>query len=190
MPEAHDQEVAARAACCPTPAAAAFARAAAVSRAFTRESDEAGLVAMPDRPLSPHRNLVTRRGLALIDANLGRYRGELAAAVESGDREAAARAARELRYWTARRGNAELAEPEPGQEKVVFGSAATVARADGSELTYRITGEDEAGPEHGRIAWTTPVARALLGAVPGDLRRLPTGEVEVLEIDQTPEPAG
>ena len=41
----------------------------------------------------------------------------------------------------------------------------------------------------GRIAWTTAVARALLGSQPGDVREIPTGAVEVLAIDPAPEPA-
>ena len=49
-------------------------------------------------------------------------------------------------------------------------------------------GEDEADPSAGRIAWTAPVAQALLGSEPGDLRALPTGEVEVLSIATAPEP--
>ncbi len=63
----------------------------------------------------------------------------------------------------------------------------TLRRADDSLATFRIVGEDEADPAAGRIAWTAPVARALLGSRPGDLRALPTGEVEVLAIDATPE---
>ena len=37
-------------------------------------------------------------------------------------------------------------------------------------------------------AWTAPVGQALLGSGPGDLRALPTGEVEVLSIATAPEP--
>ena len=50
--------------------------------------------------------------------------------------------------------------------------------------------EDEAEPAQGRIARTTPVARALLGGEPGDERQLPTGAFEILAIDATPEPTG
>jgi transcription elongation GreA/GreB family factor len=66
--------------------------------------------------------------------------------------------------------------------------AVVLAREDGTELAFRIVGEDEADPAQGRIAWTAPVARVLLGAAVGDLRRLPTGEHEILAIDPTPEP--
>jgi transcription elongation GreA/GreB family factor len=103
------------------------------------------------------------------------------------EREALGRAARELRYWTARLASAEVAEPDPQSDRVVFGTAVTVLREDETVAMFRIVGEDEADPSTGRIAWTAPVAQALLGSRPGDLRQLPTGAVEVLSIDATPE---
>ena len=160
-----------------------------MSRAFVKEDDQAGAVPLPDRPISPHRNLVTRRGLRLIEDKIAQYQADLARARAVGDREAIGRASRELRYWTARLESAEVVEPEPGTERVVFGTLVSVVRADGTEARFRIVGEDEADPAAGRIAWTAPVARALLGSEPGDLRKLPTGEVEILSIATAPEPA-
>ena len=160
-----------------------------MSRAFVKEDDQsAGVVALPDRPVSPHRNLVTRRGWRLIEQQITQHEGELARAAAGADREAVARASRELRYWTARQASAELVEPDPNAGAVSFGTAVTVRRADDTTITFRIVGEDEADPAAGRIAWTAPVARALLGSEPGEVRALPTGEVEVLAIDATPEP--
>lgn len=159
-----------------------------MSRAFVKEDDQAGVAPLPDRPISPHRNLVTRRGLRLIEDRIAQYQGDLARASAVGDREAIGRASRELRYWTARLDTAEVVEPEPGTERVVFGTMVSVARAEGTEASFRIVGEDEADPAAGRIAWTAPVAQALLGSEPGDLRDLPTGEVEVLSIATAPEP--
>jgi transcription elongation GreA/GreB family factor len=158
-----------------------------MSRAFVKESDEAGAPPLPDRPISGARNLVTGRGLRLIERALAQHRSELAAATAAADREAVGRAFRELRYWSARRASAELVEPGDAADRVVFGTAVTMRRADHQILTFRIVGEDEADPACGRIAWTAPVARALLGSQPGDLRALPTGEVEVLTIDAVPE---
>ena len=158
-----------------------------MSRAFVKEDDEtAGVVPLPDRPISSHRNLVTRRGLRLIDSKIAQFQGELADS--AADDEARDRASRELRYWTARRGSAEVSEPGIEVESVVFGTAVTVRRKDGTPMTFRIVGEDEADPAAGRIAWTAPVARALLGAEPGEIRELPTGEVEILAIAAAPEP--
>jgi transcription elongation GreA/GreB family factor len=154
-----------------------------MSRAFVKETEESA--PLPDRPISPHRNLVTRRGLRLIEEEVARYQGDLARATAAADREAIGRAARELRYWTARLATAEVTEPD-GVERVVFGTAVTVLRDHGTEATFWIVGEDEANPAAGRIAWTTPVAQALLGSEPGDVRELPTGAVEVLSVGVEP----
>jgi transcription elongation GreA/GreB family factor len=161
-----------------------------VSRAFVKEDDQAGAAPLPDRPISPQRNLVTRRGLRLIERSIAQYQGDLARASAAADREAIGRASRELRYWSARRGTAEVVEPGPDAGRVAFGALVTVRRENGTEARFRIVGEDEADPTAGRIAWTAPVARALLGGEPGDLRTLPTGEVEILSIDTAPEPPG
>jgi transcription elongation GreA/GreB family factor len=159
-----------------------------MSRAFVKESDEAGALPLPDRTISSARNLVTGRGLRLIERAIAQHRSELAAATAAADREALGRASRELRYWSARLASAELAEPGDEPDHVVFGATVILRRADDSLVTFRIVGEDEADPAAGRIAWTTPVARALLGSQPGDLCMLPTGEVEILALDPTVEP--
>ena len=78
-----------------------------MSRAFVKEieNDTTGL---PDRPISPDRNFVTEAGLAEIEAALNRFEAAHRAALESGDRNAAAAASREIRYWGARRASAEV----------------------------------------------------------------------------------
>ncbi len=156
-----------------------------MSRAFVKEDDAS--TPLPDRPVSTQRNLVTQRGLLLIEQAITRYQHDLARARADADREAAGRASRELRYWSARRASAEVALPEPDTARVVFGTAVTLLRDDDTQLTLRIVGEDEADPTAGRIAWTTPVARALLGSVAGETCELPTGSVEILSIDPAPE---
>jgi transcription elongation GreA/GreB family factor len=160
-----------------------------MSRAFVKEDDATAGTLLPDRPVSAQRNLVTRRGLRLIEQAVARYEHDLARARADADREAAGKASRELRYWSARQASAEVAEPAPDTASVVFGTAVTLVREDDSEITLRLVGEDEADPAAGRIGWTTPVARALLGAMVGDSRVLPTGEVEIVSIDPAPEPA-
>src|SRR4026209_3017717 len=84
----------------------------AVSRAFVKDQDEdQGADDIPDRVVSPHRNLVTPTGLAEIDEELRRSRGGLAAARGSADRADIARHRRDLRYRSERR---RRAEPVPG----------------------------------------------------------------------------
>jgi hypothetical protein len=73
-----------------------------MSVAFTREEDyEAAAADLPDRPISPHPNLVTLQGLAQLDSALETARAAYAAAQTEGgvsaDRTAMARATRDLR---------------------------------------------------------------------------------------------
>jgi len=71
----------------------------------------------------------------------------------------------------------------PNRSKIFFGATVTYAREDDSEVTITIVGIDEADSGQGRISWVAPVARALLGAQVGDLRRLRTpGGVEEVEV--------
>jgi transcription elongation factor GreB len=70
------------------------------------------------------------------------------------------------------------------RDQVFFGATVTYARAsDDAEATITIVGVDEADAEAGRVAWIAPVARALLGAKQGDVRRVRTpGGVEEIEV--------
>jgi transcription elongation factor GreA len=53
--------------------------------------------------------------------------------------------------------------------RVVFGATVHVVdEADGSELKYRIVGEDEADIKAGLMSVTSPIARALIGKEEGD----------------------
>lgn len=154
-----------------------------MSRAFVREDGEAG-AAVPERLVSRARNIVTVRGLRLIEAEVHRWR---AGTARDQDELTAARAARELRYWTARRSSAEVVLPDGDATTVMFGVAVTVEDDQGRRRTLRIVGEDEAEPDQGRIPWPAPVARALMGRSVGETVRLPTGEVEIVAIDPMPE---
>jgi transcription elongation GreA/GreB family factor len=153
-----------------------------MSRAFVKEQEDAQGPELPDRLISEHANLVTPEGLRQIEAEVARLNGELAAARTSQDRAAAALAARDLRYWTARMTSAEVVTP-PGNDALVhFGSTVTIERDDGRRQTFRIVGEDEAEPAQGTIPYVAPLARALVGKAVGDVVRLGGGEVEVLEV--------
>ena len=155
--------------------------------AFTREEDyEARAADLPDRPISPHPNLVTASGLVAIEAELTQARAAYAAAQADGgisaDRTAMARATRDLRYWSSRRASAQLTEPEGPAETVQFGRTVEIEREDGRRQTFRIVGEDEADPAQGRISYVAPLARALAGRAVGDVVELNGGEVEVMSV--------
>lgn len=155
--------------------------------AFTREEDhEARAADLPDRPISPHPNLVTASGLAAIEDELAAARAAYAAAQAEGgisaDRTAMARATRDLRYWSARRASAQLTEPEGAAETVQFGRTVEIEREDGRRQTFRIVGEDEADPTKGSVSYVSPLARALLGRAQGDVAMVNGGEVEVVSV--------
>jgi len=155
--------------------------------AFTREEDyEAQAADLPDRPISPHPNLVTATGLAAIEQELAAARAAYAAAQASGqvssDRTAMARATRDLRYWSARRANAQLTEPTGPADKVQFGRTVEIEREDGRRQAFRIVGEDEADPAKGSISYVSPLASALLGKSVGDVATVNGAEVEVIAV--------
>ncbi len=53
--------------------------------------------------------------------------------------------------------------------RVVFGSTVNLLdEDDGSEISYQIVGEDEASIREGRVSFTSPIARALIGKEEGD----------------------
>ena len=158
-----------------------------MSVAFTREEDlEATAADLPDRPISPHPNLVTPQGLAKIDAALAAARAAYNAAQAHGsieaDRTAMARATRDLRYWSARRATAQLVESAP-DGRVRFGGAVTLLREDGRTQTWRITGEDEADPAKGSVSHVSPLARALVGKRVGDEATVAGQTVEIVAVD-------
>ncbi|WP_076071640.1 GreA/GreB family elongation factor [Sphingomonas montana] len=146
-----------------------------MSVAFRRESDEEHLEPRPDLPIPPGPNLVTARGLALIAQQASDWEARLDAALAAVPDEAAIKEVRRnLRYWHARRATAQVA-PIPDGTTVAFGTRVTYARDEDDTQTVDLVGEDEATPAEGRIAFTSPLARALMGLVPGDIAAFRAG---------------
>jgi transcription elongation GreA/GreB family factor len=160
-----------------------------MSVAFTREesAETAAAVELPDRPISPHPNLVTQSGLKALDAAMVAARDayQLAQQVEDLNerRSAVAAASRDMRYFAERLRSAQLMPETAEREKVAFGSRVTFARDGGRSQTFRVVGEDEADPRAGSISYVSPVARALIGAAVGDRVVLGDSEIEVLSIE-------
>ncbi|WP_017668787.1 transcription elongation factor GreA [Sandarakinorhabdus sp. AAP62] len=159
-----------------------------MSVAFTRESDAEAVAAdLPDRPIPAHPNLVTATGLAQIEMALTAARAAYAEAQASdqisSDRTAMARATRDLRYWSARRTSAQLVEARPSDGSVGFGSRVSFERADGRIQRYAIVGDDEADPAQGSVSYVSPLARAMIGKMAGDVVILAGQDVEIVAVD-------
>jgi transcription elongation GreA/GreB family factor len=161
-----------------------------LSVAFTKEesAETASETLLPDRPISPHPNLVTEAGLKL---QLREARGAYEAAQRIEDvnerRRQAAVPLRDVRYFAERLRTAHLVPDPTSTGTVAFGSTVTFSRADGRVQTYRIVGEDEADPKAGSISFVSPVAKSLMGKVVGDVVASASQELEIVAISS---PAG
>jgi transcription elongation GreA/GreB family factor len=134
-----------------------------VSVAFRRESDDEHKEPKFELPLPPGPNLVTARGLALIEAKVAELEAIDAAALPEAEREQHGRV---LRYWRTRQATAQPTPPPP-EDEVAFGSRVSF-RLNGQTKSIDIVGDDEAEPNEGRLAFSAPLARALIGGYVGE----------------------
>ena len=134
-----------------------------MSVAFRRESDEEHKEPEFELPIPVGPNLVTERGLALIAARIEAIEAQIAA---ESDVEAVKKLRRELRYWTTQHATAQIA-PTPAEGEAGIGSRVTV-RLKGKKRDFTIVGHDEADPAADLLAFTAPLARAVMGATAGE----------------------
>lgn len=155
-----------------------------MSRAFTREQDDGDSPAgLGERPVSHHRNLVTPNGLTMIETEIATLHEDMAKAEADGDREKVALASRDLRYWMARRENAEVSVPDPDSDVVRFGMTVTLRNEAGDEKTWKIVGEDETDAAHGKISHVAPLAAALFGKGVGEIVNAGGHDWEIVTLD-------
>ena len=159
-----------------------------MSVAFTKEdsAETASETQLPDRPVSPHPNLVTEAGLKALELQLAQSRQAYEAAQQIDDvnerRRQAALPLRDARYFAERVRTAQVMPAPSSNDTVAFGSTVTFRRDDGRVQRYHIVGEDEADPKAGSISFVSPVARALMGKSVGDVVGTPPQELEVIAI--------
>jgi transcription elongation GreA/GreB family factor len=147
-----------------------------MSVAFRRDSDEEHKEPKFELPLPPGPNLVTRRGLALIEAKVAELEALVAANEADPDIETRKR---ELRYWLTRQATAQIAPPpEPGLAS--FGTRVTFS-LNGRKRVIDIVGDDEAEPTKDRLSFSAPLSKALIGCEPGDLADF-SGKAEAIEV--------
>jgi len=166
-----------------------------VSKAFTKDDEAWEEPIVPPRPPLPAgvANYVTPRGLALLRAELAQLEAGRRGLERDRDDEVHYR--RRLAILSGRIGelseriaSAVVVDPA-GQprDEVRFGASVTLRTASGSrageERQLEIVGIDEADAARGRVAFTAPIARAILGRAVGDTASLdsPRGK-ELLEV--------
>ncbi|WP_260580685.1 GreA/GreB family elongation factor [Sphingopyxis sp. PET50] len=134
-----------------------------MSVAFRRESDDEHKEPAFEWPIPVGPNLVTPRGIRLLDEEAARLADAIAAAE---DEEARKTLRKRQRYVHTRQSTAEV-QPAPGAGVVGIGSKVTFT-LDGATRTLTVVGHDEADPAQGTIAFSAPLARALMGAEAGE----------------------
>ena len=142
-----------------------------MSRAFVRNDAPEPMVVIPPRPPLPGPvNYVTPRGMALLREELEQLearRARLASQDNTGQQEAELAIVNgSITELQQRIALAKVIEPRR-HDVVRFGSTVSLRFVSGSdagkERTLTIVGVDEASAAQGRVAFTAPVARAVLG---------------------------
>lgn len=134
-----------------------------MSVAFRRESDDDHKEPEFELPIAVGPNLITPRGLRLLGEEIARLEAEIA---HTTDEETRKKLQRRLRYFHTRQATAEVQAP-PSDGSVGIGSRVTY-RLNNAEKTITIVGGDEADPALGCVAFSAPLARALIGAEAGE----------------------
>ncbi|HEY9547479.1 MAG TPA: GreA/GreB family elongation factor [Solimonas sp.] len=149
-----------------------------MSRAFVKEADADLPEMLPAKPLSPHPNRVTVRGLQQLRLQLEAVHRQFEHVRDSMHK---AELTRERVWLEARLTSAVLMPPPADRLRVGFGARVTLLDDGGRRYRYQIVGEDEAVPEQGLISWVSPLASALEGAAVGDVVPWPrpAGDLDV-----------
>lgn len=155
-----------------------------MSVAFRRESDDEHKEPEFELPIPVGANLVTPRGLRLLGEEVARL--ETAAGAET-DEEARKKLQRRLRYFHTRQATAEVQTP-PADGAIGIGSRVTY-RLNGAKKAITVVGGDEADPARGYIAFSAPLARAMIGAEAGESVEYQGREdaIAVLAVEADPE---
>lgn len=169
-----------------------------MSKAFTKDEAWEEPIIPPRVPIpAGMQNYVTPRGLQLLYAELAtleaeRQRLDGDRADEAEYRRRQAIVAGRTRDLTARIASVVLVDPrQQPHDEVRFGASVTLRTVGGprggEERRLEIVGIDEADAAHGRMAFTAPIARAILGRGVGDTVALDTPRgrdlLEVIAID-------
>lgn len=149
-----------------------------MSRAFIKEDASASEVSIP--PRAPLRagtpNYVTPKGLALLKAEEAELLAELAELQAGNDAAAVALVEGRLELLLDRLSSAQLIDPSTLPQDTVNIGATVRLEVGGQEHRLSIVGVDEADALAGKVAFTAPIAQALLGHKVGNSVSLETAK--------------
>lgn len=159
-----------------------------MSRAFVKEDASGEDVVVTHRPPLPDGvpNLVTPAGLAALVSERDERQTELVALAASeptpeGRRKLAA-AEEELELLLGRIATAQVVAPPRDRDEAGVGATVVVRYLTGPQAgraaEFSLVGVDEADPLEGRVAFTAPVAQALIGKRPGAESAFKAGDAE------------
>ncbi|AUC78378.1 transcription elongation factor GreA [Nonlabens sp. MB-3u-79] len=146
-----------------------------MSRGFVREGDQEEPVVIPQRAVLPDHviNYVTPSGMNQLREELDALENDFAGIAVEDEKERRREQTLVLGKIKLLKERINSARPilleEQPQDEIRFG--ATVKVKNLNLTTYQvltITGVDEANVAQGKIAFTTPIARAIIGAKAGD----------------------
>lgn len=159
-----------------------------MSKAFTKETDNEEELDEPDPLPANVKNYMTPQGHDMLQKELKFLLSDerpriveiVSWAAGNGDRsengdylynkKRLREIDRRVRYLMKRLEDVEVVDPkrQQGIEQVFFGATVVYEREDGTEMTVKLVGVDEADMDHGKINWLSPVAKALMKAREGD----------------------
>lgn len=143
-----------------------------MSRAFVKEGAPEVPLVIPPRPPLPAGvpNYVTPAGLASLRAEKSALEADRRALEDDADESVQQREylTGRLRDLVERIARASVVDPSAvDRPDVRFGATVTVRRGD-TEQTFQIVGVDEAATREDAVAFTAPIARAILSKSAGD----------------------
>ena len=144
-----------------------------MSRAFVKENDlEHAGIDVPERPISPEKNYVTPNGLKELENNillLEQEKNKLSNTSDYSNKQKKSQLERDLRYFIKRLESAILVNPDDqDKNKVLFSAFVRVENELGEISKFQIVGEDESNIKLNKIAYTSPLAKALIGSKKDD----------------------
>ena len=144
-----------------------------MSRAFVKENDlEHAGIDVPERPISPEKNYVTPNGLKELENNillLEQEKNKLSNTSDYSNKQKKFQLERDLRYFIKRLESAILVNPDDqDKNKVLFSAFVRVENELGEISKFQIVGEDESNIKLNKIAYTSPLAKALIGSKKDD----------------------